>query len=298
MEHKERMLGGRRRRRSKRASQTDTGCECETENPRLSESIVNVNNSSNNELSLSNASSTSATVFQLFTRPWWNDLGLDLAQLLDVLNFNSTMELSPLSSTLTEHKASKPFTSFISDSYLPLAPPSVHGPVSTPTPHTLRSWGNRSRTLSELECWYTNPTSMGVAKMDEIPVRLRHATRRPQAIFIAETWFDSSSIVDLPGYSIFRSDRGQHGGGVALFVAEELVALEVEDEFLTSRDVEQIWASVKIGSEHILIGCIYRPQQVDPSKVFPSLRAASRLVKNNKYTGVILAGDFNMRRIK
>jgi hypothetical protein len=38
---------------------------------------------------------------------------------------------------------------------------------------------------SELECWYTNPTSLDVVKMDELLVRLRQATKRPQVIFIA-----------------------------------------------------------------------------------------------------------------
>jgi hypothetical protein len=111
-------------------------------------------------------------------------------------------------------------------------------------------------TSNRVSCWYTNPTSLN-NKLDELEVIAD--TYGPDLIFICETWFKSDSVVNINGYNIFRLDRVSHGGGVCIYAKKSLRVLEVKNAVLNNQNVEQIWCTLDIGQENILLGCIYRP---------------------------------------
>lgn len=65
---------------------------------------------------------------------------------------------------------------------------------------------------------------------------------RPDIVGVTESWGDadiSDSEFSIPGFVMFRSDRdsGHHGGGVLLFVRNELNPVETK---LDSRFADQV----------------------------------------------------------
>ena len=76
---------------------------------------------------------------------------------------------------------------------------------------------------ASLKCLYTNAQSVG-NKQDELEICVR--SQGHDHIAITETWWDSSHDWNavMEGYVFFRKDRlGKRGGGVALYVREQLV---------------------------------------------------------------------------
>ena len=56
------------------------------------------------------------------------------------------------------------------------------------------------------------------------------AANNPDVICIVETWLCedvSDNEVSIPDYSIVRLDRNRHGGGVALYIHNSIVVLQV-----------------------------------------------------------------------
>ena len=76
-------------------------------------------------------------------------------------------------------------------------------------------------------------------------------------MFISETWWSETSATNIVGFNFYRSDRDGKGGGVCIYVNNNIKSYIIEDELLNSRVIEQIWCVVELGSERILCGCIY-----------------------------------------
>jgi len=111
---------------------------------------------------------------------------------------------------------------------------------------------------------------------------------------ITETWWDNShdwhAVMD--GYRLFRKDRPtRRGGGVALYVKEQLECIELclgADE----ERVESLWVRIK-GQAHmgdITVGVYYRPpdqeEEIDEA-FYRQLQTASQSQV------LVLLGDFN-----
>jgi len=114
-------------------------------------------------------------------------------------------------------------------------------------------------------------------------------------VAITETWWDSSHAwhAVMDGYSLFRKDRPtRRGGGVALYVREQLECIELgrganEERF------ESLWVRIK-GQAHtsdITVGVYYRPPDQEEEEVdeafYRQLQAASQS------QALVLMGDFN-----
>ena len=74
------------------------------------------------------------------------------------------------------------------------------------------------------------------------------------AVFISGTWWSNTSATHIVGFNLFRRDRNGRGGGVCIYIKNNLKSYIIDDEFLNSRDVEQTWCMVEIGSEKIICG--------------------------------------------
>lgn len=112
---------------------------------------------------------------------------------------------------------------------------------------------------SFLNCFYTNSTSLN-NKISELASRLS-IERFPHLVFVAETLFVPESAPCLVGYDLHRFNRPTRGCGVAIYVREDLVTVEAAEEVLFDYEVEQVWYSVRVGSDRILVGCLYRPPE-------------------------------------
>jgi hypothetical protein len=107
---------------------------------------------------------------------------------------------------------------------------------------------------------------------------------------------------------MFRSDRidVNQGGGVCIYVRNDLKSNEILNKKLTNLSIEQIWCIIDTGREHILIGCIYRPGTIRKNgitlnkqdhdtrdrNIEKSIAEAYNLTQTKKVNGVIIAGDF------
>ena len=100
---------------------------------------------------------------------------------------------------------------------------------------------------------------------------------RPHIPSLNETWLDDSfldSELYLPGYQLLRQDRDRHGGGIAVYIAENLNPERVD---ISIGDIEALWFELsQLHSKKILFGAVYRPPNLDPSTFTDSLGEANK----------------------
>lgn len=143
--------------------------------------------------------------------------------------------------------------------------------------------------------------------MSELTSRISNSKPddKPHLVFICETHFNGDkSVSNLAGYQCFRKDRsdGRSGGGVCIYIANCIKATtdELPRELMAS-DVEQIWCVVHLGSEKILVGCIYRPTNSSlqdhlqhTKRVIEVLKYAQLVEKSLGCSSIHVYGDFNL----
>ena len=95
-------------------------------------------------------------------------------------------------------------------------------------------------------------------KMDEL--QLFCDGNKPHVLSLNETWLDDSfsdSELCLPGYQLFRKDRDCHGGGIAVYVAENL-SCNCANSLQGDSNIESLWFEVSQRcSKKILFGAIW-----------------------------------------
>ncbi len=165
----------------------------------------------------------------------------------------------------------------------------------TPIPSTANS---DSKSDSVLKCLYTNATSLNTSKLNELTAICDKDS--PHVIFITETWWKPTSTVNLTNYNVYRKDRlTRQGGGVAIYLRNDLNSCEIE--LISTTSSEQLWVQLITGNEKILLGCIYRPpyQKSDSdAHIINAFNKVNQQLRNKKYDGVLIAGDFNLPTIK
>ena len=128
--------------------------------------------------------------------------------------------------------------------------------------------------------------------------QLVSSTKPPLDILaITETWLApcvSDSAVSLPGNCLHRRDRSDRrlGGGVAVYVRENLCCIPRPDLHSWSEDLWLEFSTGDTKGRPLLFGCYYRP----PSSDLPSFLSAleSTLIRfDYRRMDVLLAGDFN-----
>jgi len=113
-------------------------------------------------------------------------------------------------------------------------------------------------------------------------------------IGITETWWDSSYdwSIGMAGHRLFRKDRqGRRGGGVALYVKEQLECMELCLE-MDEEPMESLWVKIKgrAGTSGITVGVCYRPPDQDKGAdevLYRQIGEASRS------KALVLMGEFN-----
>ena len=80
----------------------------------------------------------------------------------------------------------------------------------------------------------------------------------------------SDSEIAISGYSLVRNDRNRHGGGVAIYISNNIHFNVRDDLNVTSKEV--IWLSIKINHQKpFLLACLYRPPSVGQNEFFSYL---------------------------
>ena len=150
---------------------------------------------------------------------------------------------------------------------------------------------------SKLKCWYTNATSLN-NKFNEFEARIY--SEDPDVVLVTETWWKSDSIVLLDNYILYRCDRCEtRGGGVAIYIKSKYLSTEPGVSFLNGLQ-EQVWCEVHVGKEKILVGCLYRAPNASSEaslSMHMTIENAKRLI-DDKYTGMLIGGDFNYPQLQ
>ena len=112
-------------------------------------------------------------------------------------------------------------------------------------------------------------------------------------MYINETKLDSSiddSLVQIDDYVIVRKDRNVHGGGVALYIHQNVQFELMED--LTCEELESVTVQIKNGNfKPFFFTSIYRPPG-KPVSYFSELESLFGRLKSQNKESVIM-GDIN-----
>lgn len=118
---------------------------------------------------------------------------------------------------------------------------------------------------------------------------------------ITETWLTesiSSEIVNIPGYHLYRSDRGndQRRGGVAAYVSTRYNFNVVQIDCDKIANTEQLWLRLKLKRKTLALGVVYRTE----GRVSSFIESMDDLLSNILPTvdDVILTGDMNIDLFK
>lgn len=126
-------------------------------------------------------------------------------------------------------------------------------------------------------------------KIDEL--RFVFENSNIDLICVSETWFTSEVSdlqISLNGYSVIRTDRDGHAGGVAIYIKNGVQYKKLYNSN-TGDKVEYVFAEVKSENRKLLVGTVYRPNRRITTESFLSI------VENLtvEYDDAIIAGDFN-----
>ena len=110
--------------------------------------------------------------------------------------------------------------------------------------------------LKHLNICHLNIRGLNQPKLDAIKSDL---VPTYDVISISETFLgQNSSEMSIPGYHpIIRKDRQSFGGGVAIFVKDNVL---YKKKIILERDnIEAIWIEINTIDGKILFCCVYRP---------------------------------------
>ena len=137
------------------------------------------------------------------------------------------------------------------------------------------------------KCLHLNIHTL-LRNLDEISLIIKDLDL--DCISLNETRLCSSipdSEIYIQGYSVFKNDRCHNNGGVAIYIRDNLMAVQLQFEPTS----ESIWIKLKISNHSIIIASIYRP----PSSNVHYYECILEDIGKAYSTGseLILMGDFN-----
>lgn len=110
---------------------------------------------------------------------------------------------------------------------------------------------------------------------------------------LSETHLDprtENTELYIRGYRLYRRDRDSQGGGVALYVQNQIPSYKRDD--LSLLEIEIIWVEIQLPGKPILVGSCYRPPHVK-DQYLEKIRKKIIEKQGNKNIDIVLLGDFN-----
>lgn len=142
-----------------------------------------------------------------------------------------------------------------------------------------------------LKICHINAQSLA-GKIDEL--RFIFENSGVDIVCVSETWFDISItdlLVSMDGFTLYRSDRADGYGGVAIYVRSSLSSKVKRKGAKHENDkVECLFIEVCSMGRKILIGSIYRPDRHISFDYFLKMLEEDL---TPFYTDIVIAGDFN-----
>ena len=84
-------------------------------------------------------------------------------------------------------------------------------------------------------------------------------------------------------------------------MCDSVVSVKVCDDILCSKEEEVVWCEIKCGLDRFLVGCFYKNPKAPSTEcheICRLIRIANHEVEKNKYTALVIVGDFNFPRVK
>ena len=128
--------------------------------------------------------------------------------------------------------------------------------------------------------------------------------RKFSIIGLTETWLTpvNADLHTLPGYChIYRCRQGRQGGGISLFISNNLPFIVRQDLTVLTDQVEQLFIEIDKSAlrvkKNVIVGIIYRPPAKDPLLFNDIVQTALEKIDKEKKFGYLL-GDFNLDLLK
>ena len=150
-----------------------------------------------------------------------------------------------------------------------------------------------------LKCLYTNADGL-LNKLQDFKVKI--SEEKPDIISIVESHLQKDDknikycpdeVLYIPGYNMYRKDNTEAvRGGILVYVKDNIIV--TEDKVIngiTSDFKESLWLVLKVGTDNVLLGTVYRKgsSKVGNNKILRNaIEKASK-----KYNKLIITGDFN-----
>ena len=118
-------------------------------------------------------------------------------------------------------------------------------------------------------------------------------SEQPDVVCIVETWLDENildSEISIANYSVVRSDRNRHGGGIVMYIRD---CLHCDVYNVDTQGLELAIVTVTSNSFRICIGLWYRPP-CSPVFVLDSLFSVLESLDPSYFSNFVLIGDFNI----
>ena len=128
-------------------------------------------------------------------------------------------------------------------------------------------------------------------KYDEVQVLLE-GCGAGQVLGLSEMWLDESvtdAEVAVNGYHMHRRDRGMRGGGVLVYVSDDIRSVRRRD--LEAVDMEALWIEVKVRERKVLLCIVFRSPDTLAAWMDNMAVMVERAVQEK--TAVVMLGDFN-----
>lgn len=112
---------------------------------------------------------------------------------------------------------------------------------------------------------------------------------------ISETWLTNtidSSYLHIENYVLIRKDRAGRGGGVAMYVKQNLNCKLME----SNEVIEQLWVSINICGTTLIVGTVYRPPQFS-SNIFIEELENTLVEFTPQCDSIAILGDFNINML-
>ncbi len=161
----------------------------------------------------------------------------------------------------------------------------------SPTKKTPRPCINLLKSKRDLKIAHLNIWSLR-RKVDQLRILLNDNPF--DIVGLSETYLTAKtddSELHVDGYTLYRKDRGSRGGGVALYVSNELPH-EICTDINNSIDIEALWVKVKRPySKSVYVCSLYRPPSADHEYFEKMLLMLEHVMEDNNE--IIVTGDFN-----
>lgn len=131
-------------------------------------------------------------------------------------------------------------------------------------------------------------------------LKLNFIDSKVDAVCFTETWLNSSiddAMISIDGYKLIRNDRNRHGGGICIYLRNNLLAKVVSMSPSSDPDfcgTEHLTTEIKVGNDKILLGVIYNPPTIDCTETLNEMLENCAI----SYSGSFFIGDFNTDLLK